>query len=799
VKRGHHVAIPILALVAAVTLGVSSSQGVDPPPPWQMYGHDAMHTGRSPADGPKKLVPLWSLPLGTIETNNSPVVGPDGSIYVTTRFKFFAVNPNGTERCHASLFASAAAPALSADGSAVYVPDKDGLHKLNASTCATIWDFAARISYSSPTISSDGTIYFGSAPTVGNSHLYALNPDKTFKFDWDSGSGSGIESSPALGPNGEVYFLHNGLHIVALKADGTGTLWTRSTPAGIGEAFNSPSVGPDGTVYIGSSDHKFYALDPANGNTKPGWPTPVTNFMYQAAASISQDGSRIYRGDNGGILYAFSSSGGSPWQYPSGGGAIFDEPALSANGIVYFTRQGTGDNLYALRASDGGLVDSYAIGSSDSSPALSADGILYVLGNDADAKAVLYAFAPNVVVRKALLPPADPGRFDLMAAGSVVEASAGDGAFGAKQVLPGTRTIGEVAAAGTNLSNYTTSIACTRNGAPGPSGKSTSLNVSIGPADMLDCTITNRRKATVTVTKSLLPGADAGRFDLRVAGAVVKASAANGDSGSAQVAPGVVRVTETAAAGTNLSDYTTSIACTRNGGPGPSANGIKVDVNLGPADVLACTITNKRKGTVSVTKSLLPGADAGVFDLKVDGTVVKASAGNGDSGSLQVPAGTHKVLEVGAGGTSLANYASSIACTVNGSPGPSGNSSSLTVTVGPADAVACTITNKRKATVSVTKSLVPTNDPGRFDLKVAGMVVKANAGNGDAGSTKMAPGTFRVAETAAVGTSLTNYTTSIACTLNGGPGPSANNTTKLDVTVAPADVLACTITNTRKP
>jgi hypothetical protein len=63
----------------------------------------------------------------------------------------------------------------------------------------------------------------------------------------------------------------------------------------------------------------------------------------------------------------------------------------------------------------------------------------------------------------------------------------------------------------------------------------------------------------------------------------------------------------------------------------------------------------------------------------------------------------------------------------------------------------------------------------------------------------MAPGTFRVAETAAVGTSLTNYTTSIACTLNGGPGPSANNTTKLDVTVAPADVLACTITNTRKP
>jgi len=61
------------------------------------------------------------------------------------------------------------------------------------------------------------------------------------------------------------------------------------------------------------------------------------------------------------------------------------------------------------------------------------------------------------------------------------------------------------------------------------------------------------------------------------------------------VAPGAWTVLESAATGTSLSDYTSSIVCTRNGGSGPSGNGPSLQLTLTPADVLACTITNQRK------------------------------------------------------------------------------------------------------------------------------------------------------------------------------------------------------------
>ena len=175
-------------------------------------------------------------------------------------------------------------------------------------------------------------------------------------------------------------------------------------------------------------------------------------------------------------------------------------------------------------------------------------------------------------------------------------------------------------------------------------------------------------------------------------------------------------------------------------------------------------------------KHLIPASDSGRFDLRVGGTVVKSAAGEGDSGSTQVVAGTYTLSEAAAVGTNLANYASSIACTRNGSPGPSGSGPSLKVTVGWGDVLTCTITNQPGATITLTKDLRPSSDPGRFDLKVAGTVVKASAGNGGSGSLGVLPGTHRVAESAAAGTSLSDYATSIACTLNGGPGPSASGT-----------------------
>ena len=106
--------------------------------------------------------------------------------------------------------------------------------------------------------------------------------------------------------------------------------------------------------------------------------------------------------------------------------------------------------------------------------------------------------------------------------------------------------------------------------------------------------------------------------------------------------------------------------------------------------------------------------------------------------------------------------------------------------------VTCTITNKRRPTVTVVKALSPAGDAGRFDLRVGSTVVKAGAGDGEQGSTTVTRGSdVTVSEAATAGTDADKYASSIDC----GSG-SADGTTRTLANVT-ADV-TCTITNTRK-
>jgi hypothetical protein len=67
-----------------------------------------------------------------------------------------------------------------------------------------------------------------------------------------------------------------------------------------------------------------------------------------------------------------------------------------------------------------------------------------------------------LVVRKHLEPSNDPGRFDLLVNGRVLVAAAGDGASRPAAVAPGTYTVSEAAAPGTNPADYRSSVGCKR-------------------------------------------------------------------------------------------------------------------------------------------------------------------------------------------------------------------------------------------------------------------------------------------------------------------------------------------------
>ena len=221
-----------------------------------------------------------------------------------------------------------------------------------------------------------------------------------------------------------------------------------------------------------------------------------------------------------------------------------------------------------------------------------------------------------------------------------------------------------------------------------------------------------------------------------------------------------------------------------------AANGT---VTLAAGDNKVCTITNTRRPPVvpppklTVIKILLPANDPGLFNLQIDGSTAGTGGdvGNGGTtGAVQVVAGAHTVGETAGTATSLADYTTVIAgdCLPNGS-----------VTVADGDNKVCTITNTRKliTTLTVIKTLVPSSDPGKFNLQIDGSTAGTggNVGNsGTTGAVVVTPGVHIAGETAGTATSLGDYLSAIGgdCAANGS------------VTLQPGDNKICTITNTRR-
>jgi outer membrane protein assembly factor BamB/subtilisin family serine protease len=152
----------------------------------------------------------------------------------------------------------------------------------------------------------------------------------------------------------------------------------------------SPSVGPNGMVYVGSNDNSFYAF---NQNGTVAWSYAGASVFDTSSAAIGTDGT-VYAGCTDGNLYAFTASGGLKWKYTAPTPAsstgldngISSSPALGSDGTIYF--HDDNGNLYAI-SSAGALVWTVAVpGLSYAAPTIAPDGTIYI-GTDSGS---LYAF-----------------------------------------------------------------------------------------------------------------------------------------------------------------------------------------------------------------------------------------------------------------------------------------------------------------------------------------------------------------------------------------------------------------------
>ena len=217
-----------------------------------------------------------------------------------------------------------------------------------------------------------------------------------------------------------------------------------------------------------------------------------------------------------------------------------------------------------------------------------------------------------------------------------------------------------------------------------------------------------------------------------------------------------------------------------------------VAIKVGVGEKVDCTFTNQRKtGTITVKKALVPATDTGKFDLQVDGKNVATQVGNNGYGSTTVASGTHTVGEAGA---SLGDYSSYTSCKNAAGYEVAKGSGVLNVTVAGKDAITCTITNTRKTgTIVVKKQLMPSTDPGLFDLQVDGADVATQVGDGGTGSKVVNTGTHTVGE---AGANLADYASSTACKNAAGYSVAVSAAGALNV--GDGDTITCTITNTRK-
>lgn len=197
-----------------------------------------------------------------------------------------------------------------------------------------------------------------------------------------------IVSSPSVGSDGTVYIgmqlgdtssTNPGGRVFAVAPNGV-LKWSYSTADWVD---SSPAVGSDGSIYFGCWDSYVYALRP-DGTLK--WKFKAGTYL-SSSPSIGPNG-EIYIGCGNGLLYALNSDGSQKWTFPT----LFwidSTPSVAPDGTIYVTS--LDNSIYAVNP-DGTQKWVYSAGNDIvSAPAIAGDGSIYFGSRDLS----LHALKPS--------------------------------------------------------------------------------------------------------------------------------------------------------------------------------------------------------------------------------------------------------------------------------------------------------------------------------------------------------------------------------------------------------------------
>jgi outer membrane protein assembly factor BamB len=294
----------------------------------------------------------WKKNLDSFFNLCSPAVWTDGTIHIgSPSYKYYKINPDGSFKwSYDTGWCIISSPAIDEDG-IVYIGSKDHyLYAFEADENKLKWKFPTGKFYdghlvdSSPAIGPDGTIYVGTdpygaagqKPIIVETNFWAVTPNGTLK--WVFETEDGVESSPAIGPDGTIYFGSYDGYLYAVTDNGDkGILkWKFKTD---GPIDGSPIVDGDGIIYFGSRDSILYALYP-NGTVK--WMFKAKDG-FESSPSIDGNG-YLYIGSFDGNLYCIGTG------QPDVGVDSINTPSHIETGIL-LTPSATIRNYRAMKQS----------------------------------------------------------------------------------------------------------------------------------------------------------------------------------------------------------------------------------------------------------------------------------------------------------------------------------------------------------------------------------------------------------------------------------------------------------------
>ena len=210
-----------------------------------------------------------------------------------------------------------------------------------------------------------------------NSHHTGLSPNAGvdgYTTLWEfSLKGTAVGNSISIGPLGDLYFTttEGVLYSVNIYSK---LEWMFEGLAGM---KTTPLISDDGTIYVGSMDGIFYAIDSGTGMLE--WIFYTGGFPVETHPNMDSSG-RIYFSTSYGYVYCLNQDGTLHWLCDTGAALDISSPTLDHEEDVYIGTMDPDKSLVKID-SDGGIEWSVSLpGDSGvmATPAVGPDGIIYI-------------------------------------------------------------------------------------------------------------------------------------------------------------------------------------------------------------------------------------------------------------------------------------------------------------------------------------------------------------------------------------------------------------------------------------